>query len=114
MKRSLIIGIICIFILIAECISVLALIQKTEPITAKKSDQVQRILIIGTIKNYNDSGFNLISFYGKVGFYISIGWKGGYMGKIRDSHFTIYEDLFHGFVSEHFIIGFGIQQSGPY
>jgi len=107
-------SIICIFILIAECISVIASIQKTEPITAKNSDQVQRILIIGTIKNYNDSGFNLISFYGKVGFYISVGWKGGYVGRIRDSHFTVYEDLFHGFVSEHFIIGVGIQQSGPF
>lgn len=114
MKRSLIIGIICIFMLIAGCISVIASIQKTEPTTIKNGDQVQRFLIIGTIKNYNDSGFNLISFYGKVGFYISIGWKGDNMGKIKDSHFTIYEDLFHGFVSEHFIIGFGIQQSGPY
>ena len=114
MKRSLIISIICIFMLIAGCILVIASTQKTEPVTVKNSDQVQRILIIGTIKNYNNSGFNLISFYGKGGFYISMGWKGGYIGRIRDSHFTIYESLFHGFVSGHFIIGFGIQQSGPY
>ena len=114
MKRSLIISIICIFIMITGCISVIASIQKTELITAKNGSQPQRILIIGTIKNYNDSGFNLISFYGKFGFYISIGWKGDYTGKIRNSHFTIYEDLFHGFVSEHFIMGFGIQQVGPY
>jgi hypothetical protein len=36
------------------------------------------------------------------------------IGRIRNYSFTIYEDLFHGFIKEHFIIGFGIQKTGPY
>jgi hypothetical protein len=114
LKRNLIVGIVSLFILIIGSISVTASMNEIVQIPAKNGDQVQHLFIIGTIKNINNSSFNLIFFYGKVGFYISVGWKGGYVGRIRDSHFTIYEDSFHGFINEHFIIGTAIQQSGPF
>lgn len=105
---------ISLIILIVGSIPVAASIKETDPMHGKNSDQVQRLFIIGTIKNVDNSGFNLILFYGKVGFYISVGWKGGYMGQIRDNSFTIYASSFHGFINEHFIIGTGLQQVGPF
>jgi hypothetical protein len=114
MKRGPIIGIICLFFLVSESIFATASLQETMSMDAKNSDQVQHLFIIGSIKNVDNSSFNLLFFYGGAGFYLSIGWKGGYVGRIKDTHFTIYENSFHGFITEHFIIGTAIQQSGPF
>jgi len=81
---------------------------------SENSKGIQRLWIIGTIKNYDDNSFNVISFVGVHGFYISSGWKGFHIGSINEVPFRIYNDSFRGILSETLIIGTAIQQSGPF
>jgi hypothetical protein len=113
-KRSIVAGFICLFLLTSGTIIATAAIQTPVHIFEKNSDQVQHLFIIGSIKNIDTSGFNLIFFYGESGFYLSVGWKGGSMGRIKNMHFTIYENSFHGCIIKNFILGTAIQQSGPF
>ena len=80
----------------------------------ENSQETQRLWIIGTIKDYGDDYFNVISFVGVHGFYISSGWKGFNMGPINEKPFRIYNSSFKGILSDTLIIGTAIEQSGPF
>ena len=81
---------------------------------SEKSLNIQRLWVIGKIKSFNDSHFNIISFIGIVGFYVSNGWKGFHIGSICEKPFRIYNDSFRGILSNYLIIGTAIEQSGPF
>lgn len=74
----------------------------------------QRLWIIGTITNISEEGFNIISFAGFNGIYISNGWKGLHLGLIKDKSFRIYNSTFQGYLNNNFIIGTAVEQSGPF
>lgn len=112
--KPIIVCTISFVILITGSIPVVTSIKQRDLGPANTHDQVQRIYIFGMIENYDNSSFNVIFFYGKIGFYISKGWKGVYLGRIRDVSFRIYESSFQGIINEDFILGTGIQQSGPF
>jgi hypothetical protein len=97
--------------LIVGNVSVIASTPEKKSIYSQSGEQ--RICIIGTIDIINRNA-NLILFHGNIGFYFSIGLIGVSIGGIRNNSFTIYEDLFNGLIKEHFIMGFGIQKTGPY
>jgi len=80
----------------------------------ENKEGTQRLWIIGTVKDYNDECFNVISFFGVTGFYISNGWKGFHMGSIHQEPFRIYNDSFKGILRKTMIIGTAIEQSGPF
>jgi hypothetical protein len=71
----------------------------------------QRLFIIGAISNISDEGFNVISFVGKTGIYISFGWKGLSAGPIREKYFRILSNTFKGYLEDNFIFGGAVEQT---